>query len=103
MWAQLITIRFKPGKEDALTEIIDQLQAAEQPDSGFLRQIAMRDQDDPDRFLVLALFESEEKARMRESDPRREEGLKAIRAAMAESLDGAPEFTNLGVVSELTP
>jgi quinol monooxygenase YgiN len=101
MWAQLITIRFKAGKEAGLTEMIDQLQAAQQPDSGLLRHIAMQDQNDPSRFLMLALFESEDKARARENDPRREEGLKAMRATMMENIDGAPEFTNLNVLSEM--
>ena len=101
MWAQLITMRFKPGKEAGLTEMIDQLRAAEQPDSGLVRHIAMQDQNEPSRFLMLALFESEEKARARENDPRREEGLKAMRATMMESIDGAPEFTNLNVLSEM--
>lgn len=101
MWAQLISMRFKAGKEAALTVMIDQLRAAEQPDSGLVRHIAMQDQNDPSRFLMLALFESEEKARARENDPRREEGLKDMRATMMDSIDGAPEFTNLNVLSEL--
>lgn len=101
MWAQLITIHFKPGKEAGLTTIIDQLRAAEQPDSGLLRHIAMQDQNDPSRFLMLAIFESEEKARARENDPRREEGLKAMRATMMESIDSAPEFVDLNVLYEM--
>ena len=43
------------------------------------------------------MFESEEKARAREQDPRRQEGLKAIQAAMADILAGPPEFTDLTV------
>jgi quinol monooxygenase YgiN len=101
MWAQLITMRFKPGREGGLTEMIDQLRAAEQPDSGLLRHMAMQDQNDPSRFLMLALFENEEKARARENDPRREEGLKVMRTTMMESIDGTPEFTNLNVLSEM--
>ena len=70
MCAQLITMHFKPGRESALDELIEQLRSIEQPDSGFLRQLSMQDQSDPSRFFVLALFESEEKARAREQDPR---------------------------------
>jgi quinol monooxygenase YgiN len=102
MWAQLITMRLQPGKEAALGVLSEQLKATEQPDSGFLRQMAMQDQNDPNRFFVLALFESEEKARARENDPRREEGLKAVRATMMESIDGTPEFTDLNVLFETT-
>ena len=103
MWAQLITTRLKPGREDDLQTLVDQLQAAEQPNSGLLRSTAMRDQDDPGRVLMLVVFESEEHARAREGDPARGEGLAAARATMAEIFDGPPEFTDLTVVTEFVP
>jgi hypothetical protein len=62
----------------------------------------MRDQNDPARVYMLVVFESEEKARARENDPRREEGLQAARAKMAEIVDGAPEFVDLTVVDEMS-
>ena len=65
--------------------------------------MAMRDQNDPNRVYMLIVFESEEKARGREQDPRREEGLKPARATMAEIFDGAPEFVDLTVVNEEVP
>jgi len=52
---------------------------------------------------MLVVFESEEKARARESDPRRQEGLQAVRAVMAEIFDGPPEFVDLAVVEEFVP
>jgi quinol monooxygenase YgiN len=103
MWAQLITMRLKPGQDDGLTRLLDQLRATEQPGSGLVRAFAMRDQNDPTRVYHLAVFESEEKARARESDPRREEGLTAVRATMAEIFDGPPEFVDLEVHDELIP
>ena len=42
----------------------------------------MRDQKDPRVIYSMPVFESEEAARMRERDPRRQEGLKGIRALM---------------------
>lgn len=102
MWAQLITMRLKPGREEDLPEIIERLRALEQPGSGLVRETAMRDQNEPSRFYMLALFESEEKARERESDPRRQEGLLAVRAKLVEMVDGAPEFVDLDVVHELS-
>jgi hypothetical protein len=48
------------------------------------------------------VFESEEKARAREQDPRRQEGLQAARAVMADIFEGPPEFTDLIVVDEWT-
>jgi quinol monooxygenase YgiN len=103
MWAQLITTRLKPGREGDLSRLIEQLRAAEQPDSGLLRSMAMCDQDDPRRVRMLVVFESEEKARAREGDPRRADGLQAARATMAEIFDGAPEFVDLSVIEEWLP
>ena len=100
MWAQLMSWRLKPGKDTA--GLREQLQAVEQPDSGLLRTMIMRDQTDPGQFYTLVVFESEEKARARERDPRREEGLQALRAMLADVLADPPEFTDLAVVEEWT-
>jgi quinol monooxygenase YgiN len=100
MWAQLIKARLKPGKEESLERLYQQLQAIEQPGSGLIRSTAMRDQNDPDAAYMLVVFESEEKARAREQDRRREEGLQAVRATMAEIFEGPPEFVDLIVVGE---
>jgi quinol monooxygenase YgiN len=103
MWAQLITTRLKPGKEGELPRLVEQLRAVEQPGSGLLRSTAMQDQNDPSRVYMFVVFESQEKARARENDPRREEGLQAARATMAEIFDGVPEFVDLTVVDEVSP
>jgi quinol monooxygenase YgiN len=103
MWAQLITTRLKPGHDEGLTKLAEQLQAVEQPGSGLLRSTLMRDQKDPSRVFMLVVFESEEHARAREADERRQEGLGAARATMAEIFDGPPEFTDLTVAAEYTP
>ena len=103
MWAQLITTRLKPGKEGDLPGLVDQLRASEQSGSGLVRSLAMQDQNDPSRVYMLVVFESEEAARARENDARREEGLQAARATMMEIFDGAPEFVDLTVVGEVSP
>jgi quinol monooxygenase YgiN len=103
MWAQLITTRLKQGKEDDLPRLVEQLRAVEQPGSGLVRSTAMRDQNDASRVYMLVVFESEEKARARENDPRRQEALQAARATMAEIFDAAPEFVDLAVVDEMSP
>jgi quinol monooxygenase YgiN len=100
MWAQLMRFRVKPGKDTA--GLREQLQAAEQPGSGLLRTMIMHDQKDPDQFYTVVVFESEEKARARERDPRRQEPLQALRATLADRLAGPPEFTDLAVVEEWT-
>jgi heme-degrading monooxygenase HmoA len=103
MWAQLIKTRLKPGKEDELERVFEQLQATEQPGSGLVRSTTMRDQKDPNSVYTLVVFESEEKAREREQDPRREEGLAEARAVMAEIFEGPIEFVDLEVVDETVP
>lgn len=101
MWAQLMAWRVKPGKD--LSGIREGLQATEQPDSGLLRTLIMRDQQDPDQYYTLVVFESEEMARAREADPRREEGLQALRAQLADILAGPPRFHDLDVVEDWAP
>jgi hypothetical protein len=100
MWAQLMKWQLKPGKDTA--GLREQLQAVEQPDSGLLRTMIMQDQKDPDQFYTLVVFESEEKARARERDPRRQEGLHVLRAVLADRLAGPPEFTDLAVAEDWT-
>jgi len=103
MWAQLISIRIKPGREGDIPRLAEQLRATEQPNSGLVRSMMMQDQKDSSRAYTLVVFESEEKARARENDDRRQEGLAKVRALMAEILDGAPEFVDLNVVEDTTP
>ena len=75
MWAQLIQMQLKPGKD--MAEMIEQIRAAEQPGSGLVRSFIMRDQTNPGSVYTLVVFESEERARAREQDPRRRERLEA--------------------------
>jgi hypothetical protein len=100
MWAQLIKMRLKPGNDTA--ELDNQIRAAEQPGSGLVRTLVMHDQKDPSQVYALVVFDSEEKARAREQDPRRQEALQAARAMMAGIFDGPPEFTDLTVADEWT-
>lgn len=103
MWAQLITTRVKDGSEAALQRLLQQVREAEQADSGLVRTLVMREHGDPNSLSMLVLFESEEKARAREDDPRRAEGLAAARATMAEVFDGPPSYTDMIVVEDYTP
>jgi quinol monooxygenase YgiN len=102
MWIQIIKTQLKPGKDAELTALMDQLKAIEQPGSGLIRSTAARAKNDPNTIYMIVTFESEEKARAREGDPRREEGLAVVRQHMAEIFDAAPEFIDLEVVSEHT-
>ena len=100
MWAQLIKMRLKP--DDDTAELNKQIRAAEQPGSGLARTLIMHDQKDPSQVYALVVFESEDKARAREQDPRRHEALQAARAMMADIFHGPPEFTDLTVAEEWT-
>jgi quinol monooxygenase YgiN len=100
MWAQLQKVSTKPEREAELLDVFEQLRAIEQPDSGLVRTMVMRSQADPTVLYALVVFDSEEKARSREHDPRRQKGLEGIRAAMGDVLDGPPEFFDLDVLRE---
>ena len=102
MWAQLIKLRVKDGKESEMPALFEQLGAFEQPGSGLIRTLAMQDQKDATLAYVLVVFESEEHARAREQDPRRAEGMKAVQATMADLFDGPPEFVDMNVLKEVT-
>jgi quinol monooxygenase YgiN len=102
MWAQLITARLKPGTDAGLARLWGEFRAAEEPDSGLIRSTAFQDQKDPSRLYMLVVFESEEKARARESDPKRQAALEGARAIMAEIFDGPPEFVDLTVAQEFS-
>lgn len=102
MWAQMIKMRLKSGKDVELSVLMDQLKAAEQPGSGLLRSTTMRDQHDPRTVYTMVVFDSEGSARARESDPRRGEALGSARETMAEIFEGPPEFIDLSVVTEST-
>lgn len=100
MWIQMIKMRLKPGKESELSGLSDALLAVEQPNSGLIRSTTTRDQKDPSSVYSIVVFESEEQARARERDPRRQEGLAKVRTLMEEMFDGPPEFLDLDVVAE---
>jgi heme-degrading monooxygenase HmoA len=98
MWAQLQRISTKPDREAALLQIFEQLRAIEQEDSGLVQTLVLRSEKDPTEMFVVVVFESEEKARAREDDPRRREPLQRIRGAMGSVLNGPPEFFDCHVL-----
>ena len=101
MWAQLRTVRVNDGEADAVRKAMEQLR----PSSSQIRDCSARSSCRIRRTLcacsVLVVFESEEKARARENDPRRQEVVQALRASLAEVLQAAPEYTDLNVIADL--
>jgi heme-degrading monooxygenase HmoA len=98
MWAQVQRVKTSPESDAEVLEVFDQLRAIEQEDSGLLQTLVLRSQADPADVFVVVVFESEEKARAREVDPRRQEPLERIRGAMGNLLDGPPEFFDCDVL-----
>jgi heme-degrading monooxygenase HmoA len=98
MWAQVQRVKTSPESDAEVLEVFDQLRAIEQENSGLLQTLVLRSQADPADVFVVVVFESEEKARAREVDPRRQEPLERIRGAMGNLLDGPPEFLDCDVL-----
>jgi quinol monooxygenase YgiN len=100
MWTQIIKTRIKPGTDAELETLMNEFKSHEQPNSGLIRSTTARDQKDPNILYMIVTFESEEKARIREQDPARQEGLGKAREIMADIFEGPPEFIDLNVVAE---
>jgi heme-degrading monooxygenase HmoA len=98
MWAQVQRVSTNTGSEAEVLEVFEQLRAIEQEESGLLQTLVMRSQKDPSDLFVVVVFESEEKARVREADPRRQEPLQRIRETMGNLLEGPPEFFDCDVL-----
>lgn len=98
MWAQIQRVSTNPEREAELLKIFEQLRAIEQDGSGLVQTLVMRSQKDPTEVFVVVVFESEEKARAREEDPRRQEPLQRIRGALGNVLNGPPEFFDCNVL-----
>jgi len=102
MWTQIIKTRVKPGKDAELEALMNEFKTHERPGSGLVRSTTARDQNDPNVLYMIVTFESEEKARIREQDAERQEGLANAKQLMADIFEGPPEFIDLNVVAEHT-
>ena len=100
MWAQMLTMRLKPGKESELARVFEMLRSAETPGSGLVRSTVLRDDKDPSRIVTLVVFESEQAARAREQDSARQEALVPVRELMGEIFEGPPDFSDLTVLED---
>jgi heme-degrading monooxygenase HmoA len=98
VWAQVQRVRSHPDHEGEVLEVFERLREIEQDDSGLVQTLVLRSQSDPSDVFVVVVMESEEKARAREQDPRREEGLQGIRSLLGGILEGPPEFFDRDVV-----
>jgi heme-degrading monooxygenase HmoA len=98
VWAQVQRVRSHPDHEAEVLEAFERLREIEQDDSGLVQTLVLRSQSDPSDVFVVVVMESEERARERERDPRRQEGLVGIRNLLGGVLEGPPEFFDCDVV-----
>lgn len=99
MWAQFIKARIRSGRDQEAREIAREFEAQSRTDRiGPTRVIVFRNQSDPDEHLTIAYFESEEKAREAERDPKQAELIRRY----WEVYDGPPEYADLNVFFEWT-
>jgi quinol monooxygenase YgiN len=100
VWAQIIKTQLKAGRDADFVDLMKHFRSAEKADSGLLHSYAARDQTDPSSVYMIVIFESEEKARIRERDEERQASLEPARQVMGEIFDGPVEFLNLEIVEE---
>ena len=100
MWAQLIRMPAKPGKD--LTGLSQALRDAEQPGSGLIRTLSMRDQSDPPSCTHSSCSTARRRPARGSRTRVARSALQDVRAMMADILDGPPEFVDLVVEEEWT-
>jgi len=100
MWAQIIKTQLKAGRDGDYVDLMKHFQATEKPNSGLVHSYAARDQNDPNTVYMIVVFESEEKARIREADAERQASLEPARQIMGEIFESPPEFVNLEILAE---
>ena len=95
MWAQLITARIKPERQADIEAVQEELERRSRDGStGWLRTIALQNQNDPEEHYMLVFFESEEKARENERSPEQQEMVQRF----SDMFDGSPSFVDLNPV-----
>ena len=98
MWAQIIKSRMKPGVEDDMASIGDEMRARIGQRPGLIRSLWMQNQNDPQEYYTLIVFETEEQAREGERTLEQDELFQRVRAMT----EGTPEYVDLNVIEEVS-
>ncbi len=100
MWAQLVKARLRPGVEDQLMSVNQRWEdeVGRGTDSGWLRTLSFRGADDPGQLYMIVFFESEEKARANERNPKHQE----IAGQLSQFAEGQLQFVDLTPIREST-
>lgn len=93
MWAQIVKVRMKPEAEEHRAELIESVRDRMSRRLGIVNGFVMANQHDEREIYILAVYESEEKAREGEAALATDEAFQRERAMMG----GAPEFVDLTV------
>ncbi len=94
MWAQIIKGRMKPGAEQVLAEVRDDIKAQIGQRPGLIHSFWMQNQQDPQEYYTVIIFESEAAARASEPDVNQNPAFQKLRAYA----EGAPEYVDLNVI-----
>jgi hypothetical protein len=99
MWAQLVKFKLADGvTEEKMAEVGRRWEdeVGRGTDSGWQRNVTLQDQNDPTIIYQLVYFESEEKARANEQNPKH----LALLEELSRLLGSEPEFVDLIPVEE---
>lgn len=97
MWAQIVKSRMKPGVEGDMAEIRDQMRSRVGSRPGLVKTFWMKNQNDPQEYYTLIVFESEEQARAGEAELEGDPIFQRMRSLG----EGMPEFVDLDVLEAL--
>jgi len=97
MWAQIVKSRMKPGVESDLSEIREQMRTRIGQRPGLVRSFWMQNQNDPQEYYTLIVFESEEQARQGEREIESDPLFQRIRGIT----EGMPDFVDLNVIDQI--
>lgn len=98
MWAQLIKSRIKPGKEEEVRNLPQELDSQMGGEAPFVAIFACTNQNDPSESYTFVVFESEEAARQNERSPEQAQRFQRFQ----ELYEGQPEYVDLNVEYHLS-
>ena len=94
MWAQIVKTRMRQGVEQEMAEIGDAMRSRIGERPGLVRSLWMQNQEDPQEYYTVIVFESEEQARAGERELEQDPLFQRVRSLG----EGTPEFVNLNVI-----
>jgi heme-degrading monooxygenase HmoA len=94
MWAQIVKTRMKPGVEQDIAAIREEMKARVSQREGLVRALWMQNQNDPQEYYTVIVFETEEQARAGERELEQDPLFQRTRSLG----EGTPEYVDLDVI-----